>query len=258
MKLKQTRIITTLLAFFTVTTMFASLLPATVFAVGTTCLDNPPSTDGTCKQRDTSKDTVSTADTPVKNDGSAVTDWTCSKGTFNSTKHTCETCNGFGNCQAAGVNPTPKGNDTTVDPNASTGTNGTTSTAGSGGKGTCAGVKTDYFACSGNGSEAISGLLTQIILIVSVGVGIVAIGGVVYAGTLYASAQDNQDQVRKSVNIIKGVGIGIILYVLMVAIINFLVPGGVFNTPAPTTNSPATNTSSSNTPATNTPSSTTP
>ncbi len=279
MKLKQTRIITLILAFFTVTTMVASLLPTTVFAykctgvnsagvsdyysngacyqaVGSKCLDNPPSSDGTCKQRDQTKDTVSTADTPVNNDGTAITTWSCSKGTYNATKRTCEICSNFGNCQPAGVTPTPKGNDATVDPNAPTSSSSSTSgTKGSSDVGTCAGVKTDYFACSGNGSDAVGSLLTQITLIVSVGVGIVAVGGVVYAGILYASAQDNQDQVRKSINVLRGVGIGILLYVLMVAIINFIVPGGVFSSGSPTTGCPTTSTDGS-TASTTTPAST--
>lgn len=229
-------------------------------AVGSKCLDNPPSTDGTCQKRDTGLDKIQPADVPVKNDGSAVTDWTCSKGTYNATKKTCETCTAFGSCQSAGVQPSPKSNDTTVDPNASTGSTGTNGTisnatkANQGGSGTCGGIKTDYFSCSGSGIEAAGGLLKIFILIASIGVGIVAVGGIVYAGILYASAQDNQDQVRKSVKIIRGVGIGIALYVLMTAIINWLIPGGVFSSGTSNTNNNSTtqnqssNTNNSNTP----------
>lgn len=197
--------------------------------VGNACLDNPPpAKPSDCQNRDTSRDTKIANEKPVKNDGTEVKDWECASGTYNSAKHVCETCTTFGGCTTnARVTPTPKGNDDTKDPDAVNPDDKTTTEA-DGGEGKCAGEKTDFFACDAEGGDAIIAVLKMILLIVSVGVGIVAVGGVVYGAILYASAQDSQDQIRKAVGIIRGVVIGLVLYVFMVAIINFLVPGGVF------------------------------
>jgi hypothetical protein len=206
---------------------------------GNTCLDNPPPTNSAdCKNRDTSKDTKVNGELPVKNDGSQITDWECTSGTYNQKKQVCENCNAFGSCQTlANVTPTPKGADTTTDPSAqgsSSNSNGSSNSSSSttkddGGKGTCAGEKTDFFACGASGSDAIVAVLKIIIFIVSVGVGIIAVGGIVFGAILYAGAQDNQEQIRKGITIIRSVIIGLVLYIFMVAIINFLVPGGVFS-----------------------------
>lgn len=198
--------------------------------VGNTCLDNPaPASGEECQNRDTSKDTKVADEQPVKNDGSEIADWECASGTYNATKHVCETCTGFGGCQTnTRVTPTPKGQDTTTDPDTEdpNSTGGTSEDKAT--KGECAGEKTDFLACDADGADAIIEILKLIILFASVGVGVVAVGGIVYGAILYASAQDSQDQIRKAVVIIRGVLIGLFLYMFMVAILNFLVPGGVF------------------------------
>lgn len=216
--------------------------------VGNTCLDDPaPNNPEDCQNRDVSKD-VKVTEKPVKNDGSDVTEWKCSAGTYNATKHTCETCNALGTCQpVSNVVPTPEGDDTTVDPDEEAEGDKNSEDSAGGGEGECAGEKTDFFACDADGADAIVGIIRIIILIVSVGVGIVAVGGIVYGAVLYASAQDSQDQIRKAIKTIRSVIIGVLLYVFMVTIINFLVPGGVFSgsEPEEQTNSaeenPATN-----------------
>ena len=51
---------------------------------------------------------------PVNDDGSAVTSWECASGTYNASKHACETCTTFGSCEEnASVTPVPKGDDAT-------------------------------------------------------------------------------------------------------------------------------------------------
>lgn len=113
--------------------------------------------------------------------------------------------------------------DSTTPPTGGTTTpNGTT-------QGECAGVKTSFISCKGQGAEAVGGVLKQIILIVSIGVGIVAVGGIVYGSLLYASARDSQAQTQKAITIISSVVIGLLLYVFMTAILNWLIPGGVFS-----------------------------
>lgn len=117
----------------------------------------------------------------------------------------------------------PAGDSTTPPPA------GGTTPANSTPVGECAGVKTSFVSCKGQGAEAVGGVLKQIILIVSIGVGIVAVGGVVYGAILYASARDSQAQTQKAITIISSVVIGLLLYVFMTAILNWLIPGGVFS-----------------------------
>lgn len=69
--------------------------------------------------------------------------------------------------------------------------------------------------------------LSSIIKFLTVGVGIAATGGVVYGGYLYLTAQGNSGKTQKGIITIINALIGIALYALAFAIINFLVPGGV-------------------------------
>jgi hypothetical protein len=69
--------------------------------------------------------------------------------------------------------------------------------------------------------------LSNIIKFLTVGVGIAATGGVVYGGFLYLTAQGNAGKTQKGVATIINALIGVALYALAFAIINFLVPGGV-------------------------------
>lgn len=68
--------------------------------------------------------------------------------------------------------------------------------------------------------------------ILTAGVGIVAVGAIAYAGFLYTTAQSNAEQTKKALEMIRNTVIGILLFAFMFAFVNFLVPGGVFNTAA--------------------------
>ena len=78
-------------------------------------------------------------------------------------------------------------------------------------------------------NTAVWGLLLLAINILSAGVGIVAIGGVVYGSILYTSAGGSPEQVKKAMGIITNVVIGVVAYALMFSVLNFLIPGGLFN-----------------------------
>lgn len=73
------------------------------------------------------------------------------------------------------------------------------------------------------------GILLTVINILTAGIGLVAIGGIIYASILYTSAGGSQEQVKKSMGIITNVVIGVVAYALMYSGLNFLIPGGVFN-----------------------------
>lgn len=59
-------------------------------------------------------------------------------------------------------------------------------------------------------------------------VGLAVTGGVIYGGILYSTAQGNPGQTQKAITVITNSIAGLLLYILMFAIINFMVPGGLF------------------------------
>lgn len=78
-------------------------------------------------------------------------------------------------------------------------------------------------------SSGVIGILKLIITIMTTGVGILAVGGIVYGSILYTSAGGSSEQTKKAIGIITNVVIGLIVYALMYAITNFLIPGGLFS-----------------------------
>lgn len=92
----------------------------------------------------------------------------------------------------------------------------------------CGGTKTQFIACdSESGVGAINDLIRIAVVVLSTLIGVVATGGIAYAAIQYASARDNKAKVEESMTIIRNIVIGLLLYVFTVAIINWLVPGGV-------------------------------
>ena len=72
------------------------------------------------------------------------------------------------------------------------------------------------------------GNLVGAIKFLSIGVGVAAVGGIVYAAILYTSAGGNAEQVKKAMGMITNTVIGVIAYALMFSLLNFLIPGGLF------------------------------
>lgn len=93
--------------------------------------------------------------------------------------------------------------------------------------GTCGGTKTEFITCDGEGVAAIGSLIKYVIIGLTVLIGIVSVGGITYAAILYASAQDNSGQTQQAIGIIRNIVIGLLLYGFSVAIVNWLIPGGV-------------------------------
>lgn len=59
-------------------------------------------------------------------------------------------------------------------------------------------------------------------------VGVAVTGGIIWGGILWSTAQGNPSQTQKATTVITNAIIGLVIYILMFAIINFLVPGGLF------------------------------
>lgn len=98
----------------------------------------------------------------------------------------------------------------------------------------CGGVDTSIINCSQTGASGnindsgVWGILLLVINILSAGVGVLAVGGIVYGAILYGTAADSSEQTKKAKDIIRNVVIGILLYIFMYAFLNYIIPGGVF------------------------------
>lgn len=73
----------------------------------------------------------------------------------------------------------------------------------------------------------IEDILNMILVVVTTGVGIAAVGSIVFAGILYITARDNAGQVSKAKTMIMNTVVGIIAYILMWAFLEWIIPGGV-------------------------------
>lgn len=95
-------------------------------------------------------------------------------------------------------------------------------------QGSCGGTKTQFIQCdSKEGVGAINDLIKITVNVLTVLIGVVATGGLAYAAIMYASARDNQSQVSSALTIVRNIVIGLLLYGFTIAIINWLIPGGV-------------------------------
>lgn len=102
---------------------------------------------------------------------------------------------------------------------------GTTCTAGAD---NCA--KTTSFSVNGKTTNVgIRDLAVEIIRFLSIAVGIAVVGGIAFGGITYATAQGNPSGTQKAITIITNSIVGLMLYLLMFAILQFLIPGGVLS-----------------------------
>lgn len=101
------------------------------------------------------------------------------------------------------------------------------------GESCCGGVPTSVLECDKTGGGGIEEtglwwLLILVINILSAGVGIAAVGGIVWGSILYTTSGGSIEQTRKSRTVIFNTIVGILLYFAMWAFLNFLIPGGLF------------------------------
>lgn len=73
----------------------------------------------------------------------------------------------------------------------------------------------------------IEDILNMVLVVVTTGVGIAAVGSIVFAGVLYITARDNAAQVSKAKTMIMNTIIGIVAYILMWAFLEWIIPGGI-------------------------------
>ena len=98
---------------------------------------------------------------------------------------------------------------------------------------TCGGADTALISCDDNdGTVEGSGVWSLLLIAINIltaGVGVLALAGIVYGAVLYTSAGGSQEQVKKAMGIFTNVAIGVIAFAAMFSLLNWLVPGGVFN-----------------------------
>ena len=100
---------------------------------------------------------------------------------------------------------------------------------------TC-GVETSIISCPANTDTTsknltqspIWQLLAMVIKILTGGIGVLAVAGIVYGSILYTTAAGSAEQVKKAIEVFRNVVIGIIAYALMFSFLNFIIPGGIF------------------------------
>jgi len=98
----------------------------------------------------------------------------------------------------------------------------------------CGGAPTSIIGCDQQGGDnadptqsGVWGILLLVINILTAGIGVAAVGGVVYGSILYTTAGGSMDQTKQAKTIIFNVIIGLVAYALMYSFLNFLIPGGL-------------------------------
>ncbi len=87
--------------------------------------------------------------------------------------------------------------------------------------------------CLGNSydGEALNPVLDMLFALlrfVSAGVGLVVIGSIIWAGIQYSTSRGNPQSTEASIKRVTNAVIALLLYIFSFAILNFLVPGGLF------------------------------
>lgn len=77
-------------------------------------------------------------------------------------------------------------------------------------------------------SNGIFTLLVAIVQFLSIGVGLAVVGGIIYGGFTYITARGNAAQAEKGRNIVANAIVGLLMFVFMAAILNFLLGRNIF------------------------------
>lgn len=94
----------------------------------------------------------------------------------------------------------------------------------------CNGVKTSLdYGCSDYDTDGISFIFMYIINFMSIGVGIAVVAGIAWGGLTYARSGGNSSAAKEGIDTIRNAIIGLVLFLGLWALANFLVPGGAFN-----------------------------
>lgn len=81
--------------------------------------------------------------------------------------------------------------------------------------------------CRGQGNGIVD-LTFAIIRFLSIGVGIIAVASMIVGGIQYTASSGNPEATAKAISRLSNTAIALLIYFLIFAILNWLVPGGVF------------------------------
>ncbi len=101
---------------------------------------------------------------------------------------------------------------------------------GSGGGSTCGSAHT-FFDWGCNGADDKDSILTVLVTIsnwLAAGVVIAVIGGIIYGAIMYATSAGDASKAKSATEIIRNAFIALVLYFLMWAFLQYIVPGGLF------------------------------
>ena len=96
--------------------------------------------------------------------------------------------------------------------------------------GDCAKTTAFSFAGCGTDNVGIRCLAVEVLKFLSIAVGLAVVGGVAAGGIVYSTAQGSPGKTQAGIKIITNSIIALVLYLLMFAILQFLIPGGVLST----------------------------
>jgi hypothetical protein len=82
--------------------------------------------------------------------------------------------------------------------------------------------------CDGAGASPINALLLWAISIMSIGVGIAVVIGIILGGIAYAMSDGDAGKAKEGQEMIGNAIIGLFLFIFLYAGANFLIPGGLF------------------------------
>ncbi|NCC20555.1 hypothetical protein EOM33_05920 [Candidatus Saccharibacteria bacterium] len=91
----------------------------------------------------------------------------------------------------------------------------------------CGGAETSIINCNGEGEVALMDVIKQVVKIMAVGVGVLAVGAVITGGILYSMAGSNPEYMKKAKTIWINTIIGLAIFAFFAAITNFIIPGGI-------------------------------
>lgn len=86
----------------------------------------------------------------------------------------------------------------------------------------------ECYTDDGKGS-GIFDILAVVLNVMTIGVGVLGVLGIVISGIQYLTARDNEAQMAKAKQRIFEVALGLLVYAAMYALLQWLLPGGIFN-----------------------------
>ena len=88
--------------------------------------------------------------------------------------------------------------------------------------------ETLHGVCDDGEGSGVYDILSIVLNVLTIGVGVLGVLGIVIAGIQYVTAADNEQQMAKAKQRIIEVVIGLVIYAVMYSVLQWLIPGGIF------------------------------